>query len=1494
MKTYSAFHLHSVYSLLDGFAQLKSYFARADELKLPSISISDHGNIHHVIDAYEISKDYEVKYIPGAELYQARQTRFHRDDLERSGKASDELGQRGPYHLSAISQNMDGFKNLIKLSSNSYTEGFYGKPRVDHDLLDKHGKGLILLSGCLNGEVSQHLLIDDYRGAVEAAYRMQSFVGKDNFYIEVMSHGIPEEETVLKRLISVAREVDAKIIPTIDSHYVHKHEAPLHEISLCLGTGTTLLDEKRFKFYNDQFYLKAYDEMAKLFPAEWLQNTLELNEKIDAPDFELKEFQFPVFNYDGDHYEYLRDLTYKGLKVHYGEITRELEDRVEYELGVIRRMGFVDYMLIVWDIIEWCHNNGIYASARGSAAGAVVSYALGITAVDPIRFKLLFERFLIEGRVAMPDIDVDVDEDRRDEVIEYLRTKYGVNRVAHICNFYEIKPRSAIRDAARVLGKEYAVGDKLANLIPPPVQGFEKTMTEAFNEVSELRELYEQDTECKEVLDAAKGLEGLIRQTGVHAAGILVTPGPLTDYMPIMQRPNKDGSDGPITTQWNGKQVESLGLLKIDILGLKNYTIIDKTLKSVKRRKGIDIDMNNLPLDDRKAYELLCSGDTTTIFQIGASGISNLTYEIQPKQLEDLMAVIALYRPGPLGSHMDRTYLARKNGSKVTYWHPKLEEDFKDTYGLCLAADQTILTLDGPIPICDVTIGQELLGEDGQPGFISKKIYTGIKRVMEVHLSNGRCIRCSEDHLFLTPKGWVKAKDLDGQAVAASFNFSPFYSGESSNIPLAIVLAGMIAEGYLPTKSSYSFYNNDKAIRNAFIDALLFSFLDVKVKEEFLTRCWRVTITKNNNHRTHSLKTLFKDLGLEGKTSHTKFIPNQVYSFDFNTRLAFIGMYISCDGHVQHNAVNIRTVSKQLIEQLHDLLHSIGCFAVITQDADGYYLHIRDFWFYNTFIKPFVIGDKATVEVDAVSELGVYDYSIIRTHFEQSKLTTRQWSKSTGISRSLLNRKQSLIKRSTANKLWLYDKHLYVKASVRYTNNYTEMYDIEVDGSHSFIAGSAIVHNCIYQEQILAVADKLGGYSIPDRDGLRKLVGKKEKEKIKLARGEFVDRCTKHSKISTQLANKIFDEIEFFGAYGFNRGHSAAYAYLGFQTAYLKAHYPADYMAAVISCMDDVEKAGEHVNNAKRLGLEIIGPSINTSERDFTVVDDYTIQYGMKTIQGLGIAALDKILNAERNYINTYDWLRRMHPELLNKSLIEHLLFSGALDELVVEQEEKLIKRADRIEILNAEAKELGSYITEHPLQGVWSFLSQEVSHTISEVTSLQDRTVVMLAGLVISKDIRYSKKDRKMFIFFQLQDLSGVIEVAAFSKAAEAYKDIAVGDIVLMRGPISHERKLIGEEVAKKSKLTLWECRSPQLPEYSLGEPIELKFKTKPSPYILGKILDIIEKNPGDSPVILTYPTDQFRLTYKMVKPTSTKVKDQLEMAVLYDSSDWIHSSSS
>ena len=669
-------HVHTEYSLLDGSNKIKECVKRVKELGMDSVAITDHGVMYGVIDFYRAARAEGIKPILGCEVYVAPNSRF---DKELTG------GEERYHHLVLLAENNQGYANLMKIVSRGFTEGYYYKPRVDMEVLREFHEGIIALSACLAGEVPRYIEKGMIEEAKQAALKYQDCFGKGNYFLELQDHGIPMQQTVNAALLSMSRELDIPLVATNDVHYTRAEDAQAHDILLCIQTGKVVTDENRMRYEGGQYFIKSEEQMKELFPyaLEALENTHKIAERCNV-EIEFGVTKLPKFEVPQgyDSWTYLNKLCMDGLKERYPDDDGTLKERLDYELSTIRRMGYVDYFLIVWDFINYAKENGIpVGPGRGSAAGAIVSYCLKITDIDPIRYNLLFERFLNPERVSMPDIDIDFCYERRQEVIDYVRRKYGADKVVQIVTFGTMAAKGVIRDVARVLDLPYSFGDTLAKMIPNELN---ITLQKALDMNPELRSRYDTEEQVKNLLDMCMKLEGLPRHTSMHAAGVVICQKPAEEFVPLSR-----GSDGSITTQFTMTTIEELGLLKMDFLGLRTLTVIKDAVDLVRQDTGKELSMGNIDYNDPKVLDFIGTGKTDGVFQLESGGMKNFMKELRPQSLEDIIAGISLYRPGPM-DFIPRYIKGKNNPESITYETPLLEPILSPTYGCIVYQEQVM------------------------------------------------------------------------------------------------------------------------------------------------------------------------------------------------------------------------------------------------------------------------------------------------------------------------------------------------------------------------------------------------------------------------------------------------------------------------------------------------------------------------------------------------------------------------------------------------------------------------------------------------------------------------------------------------------------------------------------------------------------------------------------------------------------------------------------
>ncbi|RMD89180.1 MAG: DNA polymerase III subunit alpha, partial [Calditrichaeota bacterium] len=679
MSKFVHLHNHSHYSLLDGACRVEQLIEAAVKCDMPAIALTDHGNMFGAIEFYKKALKAGLRPIIGVEAYVAPGSR-------KEKKATKSNVSDTSYHLVLLAKNLEGYRNLMRLVSIGYIEGFYYKPRIDKEVLQKYHEGLIALSACLKGEVPHALLNRGYEVAKKIALEYREIFG-DDYYIEIQNHGIEEENKARQGLIELSRELSIPLVATNDIHYLKREDYQPHDVLICIQTGKDRNDPNRLRYNTDQIYFKTEQEMQKAFAEfpEALRITEEIASKchllLNFDEKHLPKFHIPAEERVQTLDEYLEKIVYEGARQRFGEITQEVEARLQHELNIIKKMGYAGYFLIVMDFVQYARQNKIpVGPGRGSAAGSLVSYCLGITNINPLEYGLIFERFLNPERVTMPDIDIDFCYERREEIIDYVKRKYGEKNVTQIITFGTMAARAVIRDVGRVLNIRYSDVDRIAKMIPPSPN---MTLEKALELVPELKKLVEENETYQQLLQYSKVLEGLARHASTHAAGVVITPDELTNYTPLYKSPQ-----GEITTQYDMKALEDIGVLKMDFLGLRTLTVIDKTIRNLAQ-KGIHIDIDKIPLDDPETYEIFANGETVGIFQFESSGMREYLRKLKPQCLEDLIAMNALYRPGPMEWIDD--FIQRKHGQKkIEYLHPALEPILRETYGIIVYQEQVM------------------------------------------------------------------------------------------------------------------------------------------------------------------------------------------------------------------------------------------------------------------------------------------------------------------------------------------------------------------------------------------------------------------------------------------------------------------------------------------------------------------------------------------------------------------------------------------------------------------------------------------------------------------------------------------------------------------------------------------------------------------------------------------------------------------------------------
>ncbi len=1341
--SFTHLHVHTEYSMLDGAARLDELVAAAAADGQPALGITDHGNMYGILDFYRACKAQGVKPILGTEAYMAHDHRTER--IAARGKMDDsggegEGGRKPWYHLTLLAESEVGYKNLIQLTSRSFMEGYYRKPKVDWELLEEHSEGLIATTGCLGGHVLQAMvpkaimdpdkqqtdpLSEDERfdNAVKLAGRLQDIFGRDNLFVELQDHGIPAQQWSNPRLAQLAKAIRAPLLATNDSHYVHREDALAHDALLCVQTNSLVSDDKRFKFHGDDHYLKSAEEMRYLFrelPTA-CDNTLWVAERCEV-EIEFGKPQLPSFplppGFDTDD-DYLRHLVFEGAKKRWGDrLDDRVTERLLYELKVIGDMGFSSYFIITWDLIKHARDNQIRVGpGRGSAAGCAVAYTLWITDLDPIEYDLLFERFLNPSRVSMPDIDMDFDTRYRDEMIRYAAERYGRENVAQIITFGTIKARQAVRDAARVLGHDYGTGDRIAKAMPPLIMGRDTPLyacleehpkyVDGYKMATEIREMYASDPTSKEVIDVAKGLEGMRRSDGIHAAAVVITKEPLTTYLPIQRKPEpgKPLEEAPVVTQYEMHGVEDLGLLKMDFLGLRNLDIISDTLDLIQMTRGDMPDIDRVPLDDEPTYDLLRAGQTVGVFQLESPPMRALMRSLAPDTFEDVAALVALYRPGPMAANMHNDYADRKNGRKqIEYLHPDAEEILGSTYGLmiyqesvmriaqkfagyslaeadnlrkaCLPAGTKILTTRrGYVPIERVmslrdrrvqTIDQTTATTRHEE--VEEVWSVGVKSVHRLRTSTGYVVEATDNHPFLVEDTWTELKDIRPGDLVAVAGHTSTQGGSRTPIHEVELAALLISEGYTPDPDGEHrtghFTNTDPQLLEVFESAYEDFFGVPHRRRSVVDGVSRLRLTK------WELRQLRRVIGSYGLAAD-KVVPDHIVNASLHKVERFLGLYFCADGWADASGVHYGTKSLAVARALKRMLLRCSVVANIChREIPGHgrhhtvsVAHKSDAKRFGLLIEPHLTWEKLRKVEDHLYEwesrgsatnIGIPS-SFVRTELERRARVTGRSMRDLGVdsggytSVRLLhpNTLDGLLYSERLEDLRTGDLRWDTVVSVEPVGE-KECFDFRManpDRPYAVVE-DFLVHNC----------------------------GKKIRELIVKERAKFEEGCEEHG-YGRELGKEWFDIIEPFADYAFNKSHSYGYGFIAYQIAYLKANYPAEYMSALLtSVKSNLDKAAVYLAECRAMDIPVTVADVNRSLVDFApelrrddsgAIVGGDIVFGMSAVRGVGTGHCELII-AERDangfFTDFYDFCERVDPGVLNKKTVEALIKAGAFD----------------------------------------------------------------------------------------------------------------------------------------------------------------------------------------------------------------------------------------
>jgi DNA polymerase-3 subunit alpha len=1293
-------HVHSEYSILDGACRVPDLVKRAAELEMPSVSLTDHGSMAGAVQLWKATRKTGVKPVIGCEVYVAGDRTKH---------------EKGNAHLTLLAADNTGYSNLIKLSSLGYLEGYYYKPRVDWELLERHSQGLIALSGCLSGRVCKAIeenRITDAEGELD---HLAQVFGRDNVYVELQNAHLEVQARILPHLAQLATKTGLPTVATGDVHYLRDTDARAHEALLCIQSGDSLKNPNHWKFETDHFYFKSPEEMALDFPgdADAMRRTLEVADRCNV-EIELDRILLPKFDVpEGrDAFDYLVEQCEKGLQKRYDKITPELQERLKYELKTIKEMGFTDYFLIVWDFIRFAKQNGVSVGpGRGSSAGSLVAYSLAITDIDPIRYDLMFERFLNPGRKSMPDIDIDFAVEGRERVINYVREKYGADRVAQIITFSTMAARAAVRDAGRVLEVPYGVVDKIAKLIP---EGPGQTLDECLKPGSELRKAIDADPVAKEIIELAQPLEGLTRADSIHAAGVVIGAEPLINVVPLQQK----GADQELVTQFSMKDIEALGLLKMDFLGLRNLDVVDKACRLIG-----NLDISTIPLDDKKTYAMLAKGDAAGVFQFESSGMRDALRQVKPTVFEDLIALVALYRPGPM-SYIP-SYGKRKAGQEaVTYLDKRLEPILKDTYGICLTGDTLVfdaasgrrVRIDSLQNHDDVLV--QGVDEDLKPerARITRWFDNGVRPVYRLKLRNGSEIRATGNHEFLTEDGWRTLESLaPGDYLATPTKLTATGSRRSAPHERCRfrALAYLIADGSL-SQASPSFFSSDPWLLTDFEQACVAGFGPLSFgRYEQIRGVTRVIVTKFKNgvaryHDPSPLEQWLRDLGLRWKLSDErangtlrrgpgsaeKWIPEAVFELPEQEIAEFLATLWECDGHISARRAFYKTISRRLAVDVQGLLLRIGIRSSIYESTyavgDGsirvaYQVTVHGARRFGSLVQEHMVGRKGDVIIRAeegsltLSRERVLAEVVSATrHLEPQvaqrggRVSRQALAAQTGFGQQHFTSPYRRISVQSLEKIARTvplpeseraQRVAWVEIASIEPAGEERVYDIEVEGIHNFIANGVIVHNCIYQESYMRIARDLAGFSITEADDLRKAIGKKIRALMNSLKGKFLEGAAEQN-VTPGVAQQLWEDVEKAADYSFPKAHAACYALIAYQTAWLRQNHPCEYMAALISSvMSTKDRVPIYVNACHELGIEVLPPDVNESQVDFAVVEG-KIRFGLNAVKGVGEGAARALITARAEggpFESIWDFAERVDPMVSNKRVLEALVKCGAL-----------------------------------------------------------------------------------------------------------------------------------------------------------------------------------------------------------------------------------------
>ncbi len=1488
-------HLHSHYSLLDGLPKIDDILKKTKALNMNAVAITDHGVLYSAVEFYKKAKTAGIKPIIGAELYVAPEGM-----LNKRPNIDDKR-----YHLILLVKDATGYKNLVKLITKSHLDGFYYKPRIDNELLEKHSQGLIALSACIQGQIPKAIINNNLAEAKEIAKKYKELFGEGNFYLEIQEHpNIKEQDKANKGLIELSKELNIPLVVTNDCHYLEKDDAHAQDILMQINTGAKSSDKERLSMLSEDFSMKSpqelFDFCEKLGAKEAFENTQKIAQQCNF-EFELGKSKLPCFQTPNNQApeDYLKELAYLGLEKKKDQFPniQEAKDRLEYELSVVAQTGFAGYFLIVQDFVNWAKNNRIVVGpGRGSAGGSLVAYLLNITEVNPLQYGLLFERFLNPERISMPDIDLDFTDRRRDEVIAYVSEKYGKGNVAQIITFGTMASRAVIRDVGRAMELPYSFCDQIAKMVP-----FGFSLNDCTEKVAEFRQLYDTDIKAKELIDFAKKLEGCARHASTHACGVVISKDPLDEIVPL-QHPSQ--GEQTIVTQYEMHAIDDLGLLKMDFLGLKNLTIIEDALARIYKVHNQTIELASIPYDDPKTFKLFQKAQTTSVFQLESSGMKRYLKELKPSTLEDIVSMVALYRPGPMQFIPD--YIDKKAGKKsIEYMHPKLEPILQKTYGICIYQEQLMQIARDvagfTLPEADTlrkAIGKKIpellraqkdkfvegVAKNGSSKIIGERLWewvlpfaqygfnkclsedtkilgangrirtikqlvkeskrqsrpfretsksvvslgdnlklkagkiieiseNGIKPVYQLKTRSGRKIEATLEHRFLTINGWKQLKELKPQEKIAMARSWPTNKLGQINLPSYKIatLAHVLSEGNTCHPAGFYLYTNSKEELEDFKDNLekfpntSFTITQREGKYELYAK------RKNKEEESQAITWIKKDLNLGYKKATEKTIPQIVFRLKTDQIALFLGKIWNGDGciDVKNSLLYYATSSEKMAEQMQYLLLRIGIFSKIHQKEFNYRGEKKKGWTisfsrydniskFNKFVSKHLVGKRKNDLIALIN-----NHKIINSQPQQY-----------------------IFARGT---------HDIVPVGV--------ISEIKEASQELGISLKKVAQWAGISERVLWHTEGKKGLQ---RETLQKIALAISSQKLNnLAESDiFWDEIKSIDKTGEkQTYDLCIAQNHNFVANGFivHNSHSVAYAIIAYYTAYLKAHYPVEFMASVLTSeKSDVERIAFLIDECKDMGIEVLQPDVNESFRNFSVIPkEKKIRFGLLAIKNVGENIVDTILTERKNngaFISFADFVSRIDTKDFNKKSMEALIKTGAFDQF--EERGKLLNNLEDVLAFNREIRKnkattqaslfgaltmappalqlkesppapnsekllwekelLGLYISSHPLENVKSLLLKKAL-PLKELKDQFPRQKIKIGGIISSIKKILTKQGQPM-LFVKIEDLTDKAEVVVFPTIFEKFGDIfQENKIVFVTGRVDfrdNSPKLICEEI--------------------------------------------------------------------------------------------------